>query len=97
MLRGDVELLAARLAGYGVVDTNHVVLELGEQRAIALVGPGRNAILARAHDPAHLVFVDALAARTGQLVQPRLVLVVEKIAFVERHRWIIALGNRVIG
>jgi hypothetical protein len=91
MLRGDVELLPARPARHGIVDTNHVVPELGEQRAIAVVGSGRNAILPRADHPSHLIIVRPLATRAGELVGTRLVPVVEEVAFVERHGWIIAV------
>ena len=89
VLRRDVELLAARLAGDRVVDADHVVAQLRVQRAVALVGAGRQAILLDAHHPAHLVIVDALAARAGELVGPRFVLAVEEVAFVERHAPII--------
>ena len=82
MLRGDVELLAARLTRHCVVDANHVVAQLGIERAVALVGALRQPILARADDPAHLVLVGALAARARQLVRARLVPVVEEVAFV---------------
>src|SRR5439155_11847703 len=90
VLRGDVEPLSARLAGDRVVDADHVVAQLGEQRAVALVGAGRDPVLARADDPLHLIVVDALAARAGELVRPRLVLVVEEVAFVEGHEGIIS-------
>src|SRR5207253_972708 len=47
--------------------------------------------LARADDPAHLIVVDALASRARQLVGARLVLIIEEVAFVERHVKIILL------
>src|SRR5438552_1923476 len=91
MLRRDVELFPAGLARYRIVDADHVIAELGEQRPVALVGASRDGFLARAHDPAHLVLVDAFTPRTGQLVGARLVFIVEEVAFVERHRKIILL------
>src|SRR5262249_53207575 len=94
VLRRDVELLPACLARHRIVDADHVVAELEEQRAIALVGAGRNPILARPYDPAHLVLIDAPAARTGELVGPRLAAAVEEVAFVERHDRIILSGWR---
>src|ERR1700730_12889981 len=90
MLRRDVELLAARLAGDGIVHADHVVAQLREHRAISRVGAGRNAVLAHADDPAHPVLVDALAPWTVELVGPRLVPAVEEVAFVKRHAVIIA-------
>src|SRR5262245_5683327 len=94
VLRRDVELLAARLARDRIVDTDHVVAELAVQRAIAIVGAVGQAILLRPDHPAHLVVVGALAAGTGELVGPRLVAVVEEVAFVQRHPSIIALVAR---
>src|SRR5262245_65756663 len=85
MLRRDVEFLTSRLARHRIVDADHVVAQLAVQRAVAIVRAGWNTVLLRAHDPAHLVLVDALAARTHQLVGPRLVAVVEEVAFIERH------------
>src|ERR1700730_15858247 len=90
MLRRDVELLAARLAGHGIVYADHVVAQLREHRAIALVGAGRNAVLAHADDPAHLVLVDALETWTVEIVGQRLVPAVEDVACVKRHAVIIA-------
>src|SRR5262249_37175541 len=95
VLRRDVELLAAGLAGHRVVDADHVVAELGVERAVAFVGAARQTILPRADDPAHLIVVGALAARARQLVGARLVPVVEEVAFVQRHAPIIArVGDR---
>src|SRR5262249_42033949 len=85
VLGRDVELLAAGPARHRIVDTNHIVAELGEERAIALIRSWRNPILARAHDPAHLILVRAAAPRSCERVAARLVAVVEEIAFVERH------------
>src|SRR5690349_11123993 len=89
MLRRDVELLAAGLARDRIVDADHVVAQLRVERAIAFVGACGQTVLLRAHDPPHLIVVDALAARAAQLVGPRLVPVVEEVAFVERHPAII--------
>ena len=55
VLRGDVELLAARLAGDGVVHPDHVVAQLGIEGPVALVGAGWHPFLPRPDDPAHLV------------------------------------------
>src|SRR5215475_10882698 len=89
VLRRNIELLPARLARHRVVHPNHVVAEFPEQRTVALIGPGRNAILLRSNHPAHLILVGAPAPRTGELVDAGLVAVVEEIAFVERHAAII--------
>src|SRR4051812_22915478 len=89
VLRWNVELAAAGLAGDGVVDPNHVVAQLRVQRAVALVRAGRDAILLRADNPAHLVVIDALAAWTRELVGPCLVAVIEEVTFIERHERII--------
>src|SRR5215213_984767 len=58
---GDVEALAAALAGDLVVDAHHVVARLGELRALRLVHAARRLVLLRATQPAHFV-VGALAA-----------------------------------
>ena len=51
MLRRDVEFLAAGLAGDRIVDADHVVAQLGVQRAVALVGARRNPILLACERP----------------------------------------------
>jgi len=89
MLGRDVEFLAAGLARHGIVDTDHVVAQLGVQRPIALIGARRDAIFLRPDDPAHLVLVYTLAPRTGQLVSAGFVPVIEEIAFVQGHNCIL--------
>ena len=85
MLRRNVEFLSAGLARDRVVDTDHVVAELGEQRAIAVVGARRDARLPGPHDPPHLVLVSAPASGTRQMVGTGVVAALEKIALVEGH------------
>src|ERR1041384_6702235 len=62
---------------------------------IWLARAGRNAVLLGAHDPTHLVVVDALAAWARQLVGARFVPIVEEVAFVERHVGIILSAWRL--
>ena len=71
MHRRDLELLAARLADDLVVDTDQVIAQLGELRAIAFVGSWRQPILLDAAHPAHGVFVGAAAARAGTAARTR--------------------------
>ena len=86
MLRRNVEPLAARLARDRIVDPDHVIAQLGGQTPVPLVRARRDAVLlsssARLND---LVFVDTLAARTGQPIGSRLAAIVEEVAFVERR------------
>lgn len=90
MLRRNIEPLPARLACHRVVHADHVIAKLREQRAVALVGPWRDPIFPRPHDPAHLIFVHALASRAGQPIGAGFVLIVEEIAFVKSHGRIIS-------
>ena len=89
MLRGDIELLATRLASHRIVDADHVVAQLGKERPVSFVSTWRDTIFSRANDPTHLVVVGAPAPWTSQPVGSHFVPIVEEIAFVERHRLII--------
>jgi hypothetical protein len=82
MHRRDLEALAARLAHDLVVHANQVVTQLRELGTVALVGTRRNAVLLRASDPAHAVFVRAAATRATQPLVSVFVLVKEEGALV---------------
>jgi hypothetical protein len=94
MKRGDLELLPAGLADQLVVEPEEVIAELGELRAVALVGAGRQAILLGTTNPAHAVLIRAPAARAGVAGRSRLGLVGEEGALVESHTQIVLQGPR---
>ena len=85
LLRRDLELLPARLAGHVVVQPEEVVAQLGEFGAIDVVGPRRQPILFRSPHPANAVVPGPAAFRALETAGSGLVLVREEGAFVESH------------
>src|SRR5262249_27259192 len=82
VLRRDLELLAARLAGDLVVEAKQVVAQLGELGAVDFIGAGRQPILLGASHPANAVVVGPVALGTLIAAGSRFRFVVEKRALV---------------
>jgi hypothetical protein len=83
--RRNLEALATRLTGKFVVHANQVIAELGELRAIRLVGVAGRPVLARTPHPAQLVVASPLAAGTGVFAAALLGFLVEEGALVQGH------------
>ena len=84
--RGDLDLLAARLADHLIVYADEMVSQLGELRPVALVGAGRQPILFDAPHPADRVLVGAPAPRARHAQRTGFVAIGEEGAFVEGHK-----------
>ena len=95
LLRGDFELLAARLARDVVVEPEQVIAQFRELGPIDVVGARRQPVLLRAAHPADAVVVGALAFRAGKPALPGFRFVVEQGAFVEGHASIVATNGPV--
>jgi hypothetical protein len=60
-MRRDFESFPAGLAGNVIVDSHQMVLDLGEERTIAIAGPSRNLRFLRAAHPPNRVIVSTPA------------------------------------
>jgi hypothetical protein len=84
--RGDLELLAARLAHQLVVHADQVIAKLLELGAVALVGARRQPVLFDAADPAHRILVGAATTRARVAGRTCFRTIRKERAFVESHR-----------
>src|SRR4051794_20342572 len=91
MLRRNLELLPAGLAGDFVGGAQQVVAELCELRAIAFVRATGRSVLLDPPDPTDAVLVGAPALRALIPSLPGLWFLRKKRAFVEGHALIVAM------
>jgi hypothetical protein len=80
--RRDFKLLPARLTHDLVVDTDQVITQFGELRAIALIAAGRKPILFRPPHPANGIVVRAPASWARQTLGAVFVAIEEKRALI---------------
>src|SRR5882724_2982397 len=85
-LTRNIEALAAAhvLAGHHVVLAHHIGAELGEARAVTLVGASGKLTLFRAHHPGDLIVRRLMAMRTIQRCRLLFLLLVKKLALFHR-------------
>src|SRR5262249_27223641 len=83
-LAGELETLAAFVAGDQIIETDHVGGGAGELAAVFLTGAAGQFPFFSAHLPAHRSFEFAAAARADELDFARLLFFRVKAAFVHR-------------
>jgi len=90
LVRGNLEAAPARAAHDDIVGADHVAAQLGEHRAVTIVGTRRQPVLLDPANPPQLVLVSPLAV--GACVRRRLGLgfLDVEVPLVERHARIIA-------